>query len=86
METLDLTGEVCPFTWVRAKLRLEELALGAGLEIVVDDLEASTSVPRALKDDGQEVVSVESLGPGRWRIVAVKRALHRLETDHERQR
>ncbi len=79
IETLDLTGEVCPFTFVRAKLRLEELALGATLEIVVDDLEASTSVPRALADEGQQVVSVEALAPGRWRIVAIKRARHPLE-------
>ena len=85
-ELLDLTGEVCPFTFVRAKLRLEELQLGARLEILVDDREASTSVPRALKDEGHEVAAVEPLAPGRWRIIAIKRALHPLERGHERQR
>ena len=41
VETLDLAGEVCPYTFVRAKLRLEELPLGARLEVLVDHVAAA---------------------------------------------
>jgi tRNA 2-thiouridine synthesizing protein A len=75
--TLDLRGEVCPFTFVRCKLCLEELPLGARVEILVDHAPAATNVPRALAAEGQEVVSITE-EPGRWRIVAVKRREHRL--------
>ena len=71
-ETLDLAGEVCPYTFVRTKLRLEELPLGAELHILVDHAPAADNVPRSLVAEGQEVVSVTAEG-ARWRIVARKR-------------
>ena len=71
-ETLDLAGEVCPYTFVRTKLRLEELPLGAELHILVDHAPAADNVPRSLRAEGQEVVSVAPEN-GRWRIVAIKR-------------
>jgi tRNA 2-thiouridine synthesizing protein A len=75
VEVLDLVGEVCPYTFVRAKLRLEELALGARLELLVDHPAAVDNVPRSLRAEGQEVVAVTSEpGGGRWRIAVVKRA------------
>lgn len=73
VETLDLSGEVCPYTFLRAKLRLEELPLGAELHVLVDHAPAADNVPRSLAGEGQEVVSIAAEG-GRWRIVVIKRA------------
>jgi sulfate adenylyltransferase len=75
---LDLSGEVCPFTFVRTKLALEELPLGARLEIYVDHPPAADNVPRSLKSEGQEIVSVAPEARG-WRIVTIKRVEHRLK-------
>ncbi len=72
-DELDLSGEVCPYTFVRTKLRLEELPLGAELHIVVDHAPAAENVPRSLSAEGQQVVSVSQDG-ARWRIVTIKRA------------
>jgi tRNA 2-thiouridine synthesizing protein A len=72
-EVLDLAGEVCPYTFVRTKLRLEELPLGAELHVLVDHPPAVESVPRSLRAEGQEVRSVERVG-AKWRIVTIKRA------------
>ena len=75
-ELLDLAGEVCPYTFVRTKLRLEELPLGAELHVLVDHAPAVDSVPRSLRAEGQEVRSVEPEGEDgrRWRIVTIKRS------------
>jgi tRNA 2-thiouridine synthesizing protein A len=81
---LDLAGEVCPYTFLRTKLRLEELPLGAELHVLVDHAPAADNVPRSLRAEGQEVVSITFEGArehGRWRIVAIKRAQHRLEKE-----
>jgi tRNA 2-thiouridine synthesizing protein A len=75
---LDLRGEVCPYTFVRARLRLEEMELGASLTVVVDHPPAAESVPRSLAAEGQEILSVEQVG-SIWRIYVVKRTLHPLQ-------
>jgi TusA-related sulfurtransferase len=72
-ERLDLTGEVCPFTFVRTRLALEALPLGATLEVVVDHEPARDNVPRSAAEWGQEVIQVAPDGPGRWRITLIKR-------------
>ncbi len=71
---LDLRGEVCPYTFVRTRLRLEEMAIGARLSVTVDYEPASRNIPRSAEEWGQEVVSVESGEPGTWVIILVKRS------------
>ena len=70
--TLDLTGEVCPYTFVRTRLRLEELPLGATLAIEGDHPPAKHNVPRSARAWGQQIVSVDELPGHRWRIVVRK--------------
>ena len=71
--TLDLTGEVCPYTFVRTRLALEGLPIGAVLDVVVDHEPARRNVPRSAIDWGQEVAAIVDDGPGRWRIRVIKR-------------
>ena len=70
---LDLCGEVCPYTFVRARLALEELAVGERLWVLVDHEPAVRNVPRSAAEWGQEVETVEAVGVGRWAICIVKR-------------
>lgn len=57
-EFLDITTEVCPLTFVRAKLRLEKLPPGAVLAIRLKGGEPLRNVPRALGDEGHEILSL----------------------------
>ena len=67
-ETLDLTGEVCPYTFVRTKLRLEDMPAGARLRVVVDHEPATRNIPKSAAEWGQTVLSVGPAGAGRWEI------------------
>ncbi|HUH02257.1 MAG TPA: sulfurtransferase TusA family protein, partial [Kofleriaceae bacterium] len=67
-EALDLRGEVCPFTFVKTRLRLEALAPGSTLWVVVDYEPASRNIPRSAREWGQDVLSVHEVRPGIWRI------------------
>jgi len=71
---LDLAGEVCPYTFVRTRLALEDLPLGARVDVIFEHEPARRNVPRSAIEWGQEVLSVEELTPGRWRIALRKRA------------
>ena len=71
-QQLDIRGQVCPMTFVRAKLAIERMALGEVLEILVDHRSASVNVPRSMEHEGQAVLGVEQTGEGQWRICVRK--------------
>ena len=60
--TFDLRSEVCPMTFVRAKLYLDQVAAGDLLEFVLNDGEQMRNVPRSLKDEGHHIERVERRG------------------------
>jgi tRNA 2-thiouridine synthesizing protein A len=70
---IDLCGELCPFTFVRTKLALEELPIGALLRVIVDHEPATRNIPRSAAEWGQEVLGVTSLSSHTWAIDLRKR-------------
>jgi tRNA 2-thiouridine synthesizing protein A len=68
-EELDLRGEVCPYTFLKARLALESLASGAVLRVVVDNEASARDVPRSLAGAGHAVLAVASTGDGAWAIL-----------------
>ncbi|MEZ4402093.1 MAG: sulfurtransferase TusA family protein [Kofleriaceae bacterium] len=70
---LDLTGEVCPYTFVQVRLALEAMPVGATLRVEFDHPPAARNLPRSLAAWGQQVSAVEPAGPGRWRLAVTKR-------------
>ena len=71
-DTLDISGDRCPMTLVKTKLRLEELAVGDLLTIRLRDGEARTNVPRSLQEHGQAVVGARAVDDGCWEVVVRK--------------
>ena len=49
-ETIDITGEVCPMTFVRTKLKLERMQPGEVLSVRLIGEEPLRNVPRAACD------------------------------------
>jgi tRNA 2-thiouridine synthesizing protein A len=66
---LDIRGEVCPYTFVKTKLALEEMTPGQVLRVLVDYEPATKNVPRSVKLQGDEVLGVESCGVSQWAIL-----------------
>lgn len=61
-QTLDLRGLPCPLNYVRAKLRLTQLAPGTLLEVWLDGGEPAEQVPESLAVAGYQVEAVEAEG------------------------
>ena len=57
MTELDLTGVLCPLTWVRTRLALERMAPGERLEVRLDPGEPLESVPRSAREEGHRVTA-----------------------------
>ena len=69
---IDLKGEVCPYTFVKSKLAMEEMRLGEVLEVIVDHEPAVENVPKSMQNEGQRVLTVEKLNDADWRMVFKK--------------
>ena len=58
-QSIDLLGVKCPFNYVKTKIKLETMAPGSVLEVLLDAGEPSENVPRSIKNDGHKVVSLK---------------------------
>ncbi|MDR2658702.1 MAG: sulfurtransferase TusA family protein [Spirochaetaceae bacterium] len=72
---IDITTVVCPITFVKTKVALEELADGDILEVRLNDGEPVQNVPRSLKDEGHKVTKIEKLDDGTYRLLVIKGGL-----------
>jgi tRNA 2-thiouridine synthesizing protein A len=69
---LDLRGVICPYNFVKTKLKLETMAGGQLLAVILDDGDPIRNVPRSVSDDGHAVLKQELLN-GSYRVLIRKR-------------
>jgi TusA-related sulfurtransferase len=69
---IDIRKLTCPYTFIKAKLAIEDMEVGEVLEICLDFPEAVKNIPKSMQDHGQSVLKVEQTGPAEWIIVVRK--------------
>ena len=69
---IDITGEVCPMTFVRTKLKLERMQPGEVLSVRLIGEEPLRNVPRAAREEGHTILGIED--DGETHIVTIRRA------------
>jgi TusA-related sulfurtransferase len=70
--TVDITDVVCPVTFVKAKVALEELKDGQVLSIRMNDGEPVQNVPRSIKDEGHQILKLADNGDGTYTLLVRK--------------
>jgi TusA-related sulfurtransferase len=55
---LDITGDVCPLTFVKTKLLIERMSPGDTAEVRLKGTEPLDNVPRSVREHGHEVLSL----------------------------
>ncbi len=68
-ETLDCSGEVCPYPDVKTKRKVKKMNSGEVLEILIDYPLSAERIPETMKSLGHTVLSVEKPGDSSWRIL-----------------
>jgi len=66
---LDITLDICPMTFVKTKLELEDMQRGDLLEVKLREGEPLRNVTRSCEDEGHRIISREDLGGGIWRLI-----------------
>ena len=71
-ETVDITDVVCPVTFVKAKVALDELKEGQILSIRLNDGEPARNVPRSVKEEGHQILKLNDNGDGTYNLIVRK--------------
>ena len=71
-DTVDITDVVCPVTFVKAKVALEELDEGQILSIGMNDGEPVQNVPRSIKEEGHQILKLDDNEDGTYTLYVKK--------------
>ncbi len=72
---VDITDVVCPITFVKAKVAIEELDDGQVLEIRMNEGDTVFNVPRSFKEEGHKVIKTVNNGDGTYTLLVKKTGL-----------
>lgn len=71
-DTVDITDVVCPTTFVKAKIALEELEEGEILSVKMNDGEPVQNVPRSIKEEGHQILKLIDNEDGTYYLIVKK--------------
>ena len=71
-DKVDITDVVCPTTFVKAKIALEELEEGEILSVKMNDGEPVQNVPRSIKEEGHQILKLIDNEDGTYNLIVKK--------------
>lgn len=71
-DQVDITDVVCPVTFVKAKVALEELDDGEILAVRMNDGEPVQNVPRSIKEEGHQILKLLANEDGTYTLLVRK--------------
>ena len=71
-EQVDITDKVCPMTFVKAKVTIDELDDGEVLVIRMNDGEPVQNVPRSMKEEGHQILKLQDNEDGTYTLYVRK--------------
>jgi TusA-related sulfurtransferase len=63
-ETIDITNDICPMTFVRTRLALDRLRQGQVLQVRLRGTEPLRNVPRTAESQGHAMLRLETAADG----------------------
>ena len=71
-ETVDITDKVCPLTFVKAKVAIDEIDDGQVIAIRMNDGEPVQNVPRSIKEEGHQILKLVNNEDGTYNLLVKK--------------
>lgn len=71
-DTVDITDKVCPLTFVKAKVAIDELEEGEIISIHMNDGEPVQNVPRSIKEEGHQILKLVNNEDGTFDLIVKK--------------
>jgi TusA-related sulfurtransferase len=71
-DQVDITDKVCPLTFVKAKVAIDELDDGEVIAIRMNDGEPVQNVPRSIKEEGHQILKLFDNEDGTYTLFVKK--------------
>lgn len=71
-DTVDITDKVCPLTFVKVKVAIDELEDGEVIAIRMNDGEPVQNVPRSIKEEGHQILKLVNNEDGTYNLIVKK--------------
>lgn len=68
---VDLSGEICPMTYVKFKLYMNKISDGELLEILLNEGEHMKNVPEHIREEGHKIENTTQVGD-KYRLLVRK--------------
>jgi len=75
MNQLDIMGEECPMTFVKASVALHQMQKGDILELLLCGEEPLKNIPQALEKEGHKILSIEHLEGEKHKVIVEKQMI-----------
>ena len=72
MPIINLEGEVCPMTFVKTRLQIEQINKDETIKFIYDSEEAKLNVPKSIKELGHEILEIKNIDLDKFYILIKK--------------
>ena len=72
VNVINLSGEVCPMTFVKTRLAVEKINYGERIKVIFDSSEAEVNVPKSLKELNHKIIEINKLDRNNFYIIIEK--------------
>jgi len=69
---INLEGEVCPMTFVKTRLQIEQINKDETIKFIYDSEEAKVNVPKSIKELGHEILEIKNIDLDKFYILIKK--------------
>ena len=69
---ISLEGEICPMTFVKTRLQIEQINKNQTIKFIYDSEEAKINVPKSIKELGHEVLDIKNIDTNKFYIIIKK--------------
>ena len=72
IKEIELLNEICPMTFVRTKLAIEQINKGERIKVILNSQEAKTNVPKSLREINHKIIAIKNIDKEKFYIIIEK--------------
>jgi tRNA 2-thiouridine synthesizing protein A len=72
IKEIDLLDEICPMTFVKTKLAIEQINQGERIKVIFNSQEAKTNVPKSLSEVNHKIIAIKNINKEKFYIIIEK--------------